>query len=290
MTLLFLNSCEKDQKVWNDITLTSEIDKVVTLYQEGDVKLENIVGSDYKKVETEANDLLKEKIRLELEKSNSKQKTFLKSGSNPVGIIKATPTCGVYPELKIFMDSEDSNCQTSHLGNIGSCIASTADNGNITLYFCLVDAIDFDRKNFDYAVLDFGGNIPYNANGLTRVLDNEDSSNKNLVKLNGTIISGYYGGSRFYYDTQLAFYYYVADPSKGSALPIFSGISQYMVFGKAPVGGGASQNSIYSDDEDGSNLNSLSTVINVPINSPSSISNIVEVGLNTRLHLRWNSY
>ncbi|MHB9143592.1 MAG: hypothetical protein ACYC25_17145 [Paludibacter sp.] len=118
-----------------------------------------------------------------------------------------------------------------------------------------------------------------------RVLDNEDSSNQNKVTIDGTVVSGYYGGCRFYYDTQLAFYYYVADPSKGYSLPSFSGISQYMVFGTATY----RLNSIYSDDEDNNNANSLSTVTNVSVNSPSSVSNIVEaVGQNTRLHLRWN--
>lgn len=269
-TFFSLYSCVKDKDINYQNNLTNQIDKVVTLYLDGDIKIENTASADYKKVETEASDELKEKIRLELNKSNSKQETFLKSGSNPVGFIRAG-SCGTYPELNIFMDSEDSNCQTSHNGNIGDCIASyNTDNGNITLRFCVVDALYFERTNFDYAVLDLGGNIPYGVNGITRVFDNEDSGNRNIVKLNGTLISGYYGGCRFYYDTQLAFYYYVADPSKGSSLPLFSGISQYLVLGISPSGW--PQNSIYSDDEDGNNGNSLSTVINVSVNPPSVMS------------------
>jgi hypothetical protein len=78
ITLFFLLSCKKDQNDSNNNTLTNEISKVETIYQEGAIKLENKLSPDSSKIETSADESYKEKIRQDLEKSFSKQITYLK--------------------------------------------------------------------------------------------------------------------------------------------------------------------------------------------------------------------
>jgi len=212
ISLIFLLSCEKDQIDTTNNTLTQEIGKIETSYQEGAIKLETKLVSGIQKVETTADENYKESIRQELDRSISKQITYLKSGSGWVGVFK-NGSCGSYQELNIFMDCEDSNWYTSGWGWVGN--NSIDAGGNVSLVFCVVSQYHFTRCHFDYAVLDISGNpLPSGVNGFTRYIDNEDSGNINKVTLNGTTISGAYGNNFFNANTKLAFQFY---PNNGSS-------------------------------------------------------------------------
>lgn len=275
---LFLLSCEKDRNNLNDNTLSSEINKVETKYQEGATKLETIATPGFAKIETTASNVYKAKIRKELETSYSKQTTYLKSIDNLVGVIRDGSSCGSYQELDVQMDSEDSNCQSGGTGYIGGCTIDPG--GNIILRFCIVGAYNFVRTSSDFAVLDLGGNVPSDANGVTRYFDNEDSNNMNYARVDGTSFSGQYGGCNFGANTTLAFYFYPANINAPGSFP-WLGVSNYIVLGRF----GFSRGTIYSDDEDTGNANWLSQ-------SPTHITGvncttniITPVGNNTMIYL-----
>lgn len=265
ISLIFLFSCEKDQNDSTKNTLTHEIGKIETIYQEGAIKIENKITSGFQKLETNADENYKESIRLELERSFSKQNTYLKSGSGWVGVLK-NGTCGSYQELNIFMDCEDGNWNTSGSGWVGN--NSIDANGNVSLVFCVVSQYNFTRCHFDYAVLDVSGNpLPSGVNGFTRYVDNEDSNNKNKVTLDGTTISGAYGNNYFNANTTLAFQFY---PNNGTTVTDcfqyglgYSGIYLHdfglLAKPQSAVYPSNIQNygSITSDDEDSGNANNL---------------------------------
>ncbi|MDP3912449.1 MAG: hypothetical protein Q8R96_01760 [Bacteroidota bacterium] len=284
ISLIFLLSCEKDQNDSTDNTLTQEIGKIETIYQEGAIKIENKIVSGIKKVETYADENYKEGIRQELEKSISKQTTYLKSGSGWVGVLK-NGACGSYQELSIFMDCEDGNWNTSGSGWIGN--NSIDANGNVTLVCCVVSQYNFIRCQVDYAVLDISGNpLPSGVNGFTRYIDNEDKNNKNKVTLNGTQISGAYGNNYFNANTTLAFQFYPKNSTTGTHcfnyqmgyLGIY--LHDFGLFGKPQSTTYPSDirslGSITSDDEDSGNANWLSQTINVP--NTTCTTNIMEDG------------
>ncbi len=293
-SLVFLLSCEKDGNDPTNNSLSNEIKKIETTYKEGAIKLENKITSGIQKVETTADEKYRESIRRELEKSFSKQTTYLKSGSGWVGVLK-NGSCGSYQELNIFMDCEDGNWNTSGSGWIGNNSIDT--NGNVNLVFCVVSQYNFTRCHFDYAVLDISGNpLPSGVNGFTRYIDNEDSNNKNKVTLNGTTISGAYGNNYFNANTTLAFQFY---PNNGT---IETDCFQYGLgyagiylhdFGllAKPQSYTYPSNilnygSITSDDEDSGNANYLTQIINVP--NTTCVTNIMANDISsTKFNFTW---
>jgi hypothetical protein len=255
IALLFLFSCKKEpnekQNEPNVNTLTDEIDKVVTIYQEGDIKLENIVDPDYKKIETSAPESYKEKVRQELEKSYSKQTTYLKSANNTVGVIRSG-TCGSYQELYVHMDCEDSGAASSYTGWTGDCLVNSSKN--IILRFCVVSGVDFGPTTHNYAILNLGFNaLPIGVTRVVRLFDNEDTHNKNSATIAGSTV-GLVGDCNFYYDTQLSFYLYPGDPSYTTPLPNLG--FTYGVFGNW-ASTDNDKGKIFSDDEDNNNGNEL---------------------------------
>jgi hypothetical protein len=254
ITFLFLVGCKKEQnKEQNESsvnTLTDEIDKVVTIYQDGDVKIETIADPGFQKIETSAPESYKDKVRQELEKSYSKQTTYLKSAGNTVGVIKSG-TCGSYKELYVYMDCEDSNNKTRIDGKwIGDI---DVFGGNVALHFCVITGAYFQPTNHDYAVLNLSTNsVPNGVYRVVRTFDNEDSRNQNSATLNGAPVKYLYGDCNFYYDTQLSFYYY---PAVSSATPFPNLGFLYGVFGN--WGSIDDKGSLFVDDEDGNNGNIL---------------------------------
>lgn len=213
----------------------------------------------------------------ELRNSYSKKQTFLKSASNPVGVIQ-NGWCNTNTHLEVFMDCEDSNDNSWQSGSSGNIIVD--GNGNITYNFCVVDGSLLNRTNFDYAVLDLSGLIPVGVIPVKRYFDNEDNGNANSVKSNGIDISGYHGGCYFAKNIQFGFQFFPALASSPYvSLPDFN-IGSYFVFGKF----GTEQGTIYSDDENDGNANSLTFTIHAP--ETNGIPNVVEpTGLNTTLHV-----
>jgi len=62
LTLIFFTSCEKEEKTFHeDNIISDDIEKIETIYKEGDIKNENVFNGY--KIETSANSSLKEKIR-----------------------------------------------------------------------------------------------------------------------------------------------------------------------------------------------------------------------------------
>lgn len=290
LALLFLFSCEKDQNESASNMLTEEIGKVETIYKEGDIKIENTVDPAYQNVETSASESYKEKIRQDLEKSYSKQTTYLKSIGRVVGVIKSV-TCGSYQELMIYMDCEDGSSNlTSVNGWVGDC---TVDgNSNVTLKFCVVGDANFSGAQNDFAVLDLNGMLPesywpYGAGSIQRYFDNEDGSNKNRFSLGGTPLWGAYGKCNFINNINLAFHYYAGGVSNDVYCNVYLGFS-YGVFGQF----GNNKGWINTNDEDNRNANSLiispwndKTASRPSYYNTGRVNNIVEGGQNTTLYV-----
>lgn len=291
ITFLFLFSCKKEpnekQNDSNVNTLTDEIDKVVTIYQEGDIKIENI-DPDLPKIETSAPESYKEKIRHELENSYSKQTNYLKSSGNMVGIIRSG-TCGAYHELKLQMDCEDSRPATKKIGSFtGDCLVDAYRN--IVLRICMVDGAYFVRTNHSYAVLNLSPNsLPIGVTRVIRLFDNEDSPNSNVLYVNDNQVSlpSTIGECNFSHDTMLGFYYYPADPNSTASFPNLG--FTYGVFGNWSSNT-TDKGQIFSDDEDLHNANYLyqqtwnGNILN-PIQYISSIPSVIEAsGENTNIY------
>ena len=269
----FILSCEKNKIVKNNEEIndiTQEVEKIETIYKKGDVKVEGFDPS-YTKIETDASESLKNRIKANLEESYSKR-IVLKNGGNSVGVIKSG-SCGSHGTLEIHMDCEDSSPNTSKSGWVG-------DNwvgGNVTLRFCIVDATYFDKTGADYALLVLSSSSSMgNAKHIMRYFDNEDNSNDNWAKVNGSSHSGWFGNCHFAHNTRLSFYYYTKQGSSRT-FP-YIGI-HYGVFGRF----GSSQGSIYFDDEDKGNAN-LAYIDGTPTGH---IPNIMNVGRNTRLYMSY---
>lgn len=256
ISLIFLLSCEKDQIDTNDKSLTEEIARVETRYKEGDIKIEIPWEPGFEKNEQITSPRYDLKIRQELEKSYSKQTTYLKSAGNTVGVIK-NGSCGSYQELYIFMDCEDSGAASSETGWNGDCWVQPSAR-NVTLFFCVVDGAYFQRTNVDYAVLNLSSSAwPSGVSKIRNWMDNEDKGNINKItqggtgQTNGTSIGGtnkydnWYGETGVGSNTMLGYYYYPKTTTT-TAFPSLNGIS-YGVFGSF----GTEKGQIFIDNEDG---------------------------------------
>lgn len=271
-----LFSCSKDDDLTSQIaTLSDDIQKIETALEEGSAKNENL--KDGPKTETKLNNRLVEKIRLELQESYSKQESYLKSGSNLVGVLK-NGSCGNYPELSIYMDCEDSRSASRDYGWTGSSMVTGAKN--IRLKFCVVNNAYFERTNVDFAILRITSDKPAGINIIERYFDNEDNSNANSVSYNGNNISGWLGPNHFGGNTRLSFLYY---PKRYANDWPNLGIS-YGVLGRF----GSNQGYIHSDDEDRKNANwcymDKWTGYSWDYQPSGDIPNIMNVGSNTRLY------
>lgn len=291
IAVLFIYSCSKEKNDAETSSISSEIEKVVTFYKEGDVKIETPAQPGIPKIETQASDAYKNKIRKVLEDSYSKQTTYLKSGSNTVGVVKVKDqSCGQYAMLEWHMDCEDSGQQSERTGTLFSDWEKNSA-GNIVMRFCVVNGAYFDRSANNFAVLNLYGNgsWPYDVDRIFATLDNEDSGNINNGKLGSTIwpinTTHWVGDCCFYYDTRLSFYYY---RSKSNPNPMPNLGITYGVFGQF----GSFQERIYSDDQDTNNGNELAyqtyNTTNHNLNGltyPSTVAGVINQWTNTELFL-----
>lgn len=234
----------------DDISMTSEVSKIETIYEEG---MEKIEGEDdgLPKIETVAPPEMIDKLWAELQKSVSKQVSYAKNSGNLVGVFRGGQNCGQYSSLTIHLDCEDKKPKTSTSGNIG---ASNVNSGkNVVLEVCMVDNKYFSRTTDDYAILNLTSQIPSGVGYITRYFDTENNRNKNSVKINGIDqkLPKYIGSNLFHTDIILQFYYYrsasLTPATTASAFPSL-GIS-YHVLGTF----GTNTGEIYFDDEDDNN-------------------------------------
>lgn len=286
-----LASCSKTEYDFLETDeINEELSKIETIFHEGDTKIENLFKSGDIKIETFANELTKEKIRLELENNISKKITSLTQLKalplmDPLGVIK-NGSCGKYSTLTINMDDEDKRNSTSSSGWIGNCFAS----GNTRLEICMVygSAISFGGIGQDYAILDLNGIARQSTDSwFVRHFDNEDSGNANSVYINGVRQASNYtiGKCTFNSNTTLNFLIIRADEI---ATGISVDIPSFGVFGKIPY---KQQGWIHTDDEDSGNSNYLWSHIYNRISGTytqgyvSSVPSIVDGGVNTILYM-----
>jgi hypothetical protein len=279
--IFFHFGCTKnDESNVGEVNLqTEELLKVETIYQEGDIKYEGPV--DQPKVESSSSQALKDKIKLELDKSFSKQVSYAKNAGNLIGVFK-DGSCGSYLELLVNMDCEDSNPNSDDYGWTGSSIV-TDTYKNVQLYFCVVDNSYFVQTNVDYAILNLTSNLPSGVSRIVRYFDNEDSSNGNWTHYDGSSYSGWFGDSWFGANTRLSFYYYPhttyhAFPSLGI---------NFGVLGR--FGDADDQGYILSDDEDSGNANwcykDIWNGTSWTSGYSGNITNIMDVNANTKLYI-----
>lgn len=248
--VMILPSCKKENSS-PDNMITKEIAKIETMYKEGDVKVETFLMPGESKTETIASDEIVLNILKTLERPNTEfSKRTL---GTRVGVIKEIDqSCGIYDLLEITMDCEDSgNATTYHYWKGDNYV-----NGNVILRFCLVPTSVFQSsKYYKYAVLDLYGGDDHR---IVRVFDNEDGSNINSVKLNGTILSASQisaqlgGGIIQNGNTQLTFYVYEQDPQNGAETFPDLGMP-YGVIGY--FNDSFAKGWIHTDDEDTRNIN-----------------------------------
>jgi|TARA_B110000902_G_C14257349_1_gene568449 hypothetical protein len=299
-----LYSCEQTELIETETIddITSEIEKIETIYQKGDIKIENDTSKE--KVETIASSDLMKEIHGNLEKSYSKTTTYSKSSALYIGgygvFMGNGGTCGSYKILDVYMDCEDSRPKTFKTNYTG---ASIIVGNNVLLRFCVVGGGSFSGNTFneDFGVLNLGYNrLVYKGSSVTRHFDNEDSRNTNYVRLNGSNISGALGdtnlggghtilGER---NTRLTFHiFYKNRYGVGSDFPNL-GFSYGLLgsFGS----GSANRGSINLDDEDRRNANycffseydHVSGISNYAASGKyisSSIPGFMDVGENTKL-------
>ena len=279
-------SCKKEED--NEVLQTEEIAKVESYYHDGVQKVETPYQPGMQKIETSASDELKNEIRQKLEDIVSKRTTYLKSGSNLVGVI-ASGSCGSYSDFDIYMDTEDNGSNTSHSGWIGDCYANNGGPG-VILRCCAVYNAYFEHiSTKDFAVIDLSNvSLPNGVSEIIRYIDNEDDNNNNWLKINDVTQTrgSWWGQSWFGGDTRLGLYYYPKSDAVSAGLFPSLGIS-YGVFGRF----GSNQGSIYSDDEDHNNanwclLNRYNKLTDTYSQAQSgSIANIIDVGANTRFYI-----
>lgn len=294
-----LYSCEQTELIESEeiVDITSKIKKIETIYQKGDIKIENDTSTE--KVETIASSELMKEIYGNLEQSYSKTTTATKARGIYIGrwgvFMGSGGTCGSNRTLDIYMDCEDSRPRTFKTNYTG---ASRVIGNNVLLRFCVVNnnfsGNTYD-KDFGILYLDNYGYNAYRGSVVTRHFDNEDRRNKNYTRLNGSNIRTRLGSNTHTIlgeaNTRLTFHiYYKYRYGAGAAFPNL-GFSYGLLgsFGS----GGANLGSINLDDEDRRNANYCYFKEYNPIYDSytagryvgNSIPNFMDVGRNTKLYI-----
>lgn len=277
-TIVLLTNCKKEKAESN---VTDQINKIETKLKPNDTKIENqIIG--IAKNETDAPAEYKESIKNALE--NSFSKITQKSAGTLVGVLKNASTCGSYRELQVYMDCEDYKPNSNK--SAGCPSNSYIDgNGNINLYFCVVDGTNFQSVHAgSYAVLKLDANSPSSSNKIVkRYFDNQDTNNWQWIIDNGTFISAgtTIGDCTFGQNTLLSFYYFPVSPIEtGTTFPDL-GIS-YCALGAI---NGHVNGWISSDDEDSSNANWATYWDGTTTNNITNMPGIFDGGRNTTLYI-----
>lgn len=256
--LTFLYGCQKDETISNEENLLTEQLSLVERDYKSEcisIKPENSNGKE----ETVANTLVKKKIENKLQDLMTKERSYLKSNGNTVGVIM-NGSCGNHKTLTVFMDCEDDANNSEVNGNIGNI--SEDSYGNITMHFCVVDGAYFRRTRNDYAVLCLTSVNPEPGTyKIKRYFDNQDDDfsawpdeyNANYIIYDGIKYDefGTFGSCYFAANTLLSFYHYPKILNSNNDYPDI-GISSYYVFGDFNNDGNGY---VKFDDEDDSNSN-----------------------------------
>jgi hypothetical protein len=258
---IIIYSCKKEEDIINNNTVTNKIAKIETLYQNGNIKNESKHLKNGKE-ETIADDSEIDSVRniVESEINEFIERNPETKGDGYVGVIKVE-TCMGYDEFDIRIDTEDDDAESWISGSIGSC--SIDGNKNITLRFCLVPKMYFERlsnKIGSYAVLQVSPKIDYTDKTITRYIDAEDDNNQSYFVYNGVVYNPNQLAYQLVAPTYLTnvgniymqFIYYEESETGAMDLPTINAQLNYGVFGtlkNKPHG------EIYTDDEDDSNDN-----------------------------------
>lgn len=250
-------------------------------------KIEPIWNKNYNKNDKKPRTELELKIIRELSTKSFNKERIIK-GENVYGVIK-DGSCGIYKALDIFMDCEDSSPDTKAYGWTGDSYVT--ENKNVHLMFCIVDGVNFERTNFDYALVRLSSKLDYGISEFVRFFDNENGSdNTNKVLIDGVEVTGWYAQENYFgSDTRLDFYYF-PKTNEYNPFPILP--ISYGVFGRI----GNYQGYIYTDDEDGNiidpNINWITKYMfdedyyfYRTYYDDNSIPNIIDVSKNTRLYI-----
>ena len=275
---------------------TTSINKLEYAYVDGNLKIETDSTDSAQKIEFRASDEYLATIKKLGDTPNGLRKNVSAVSSlvgKRVGVIAdydSPGSTGTYDVLEIFMDCEDTRNANGREGWTGG---NTVDK-NVTLKLCLVPKSSFSGYKYTkYAVLslDYGWD-----HMIERFFDNEDSNNKNSIKLNGKILDskgilnlgGVGGGITQDKNTTLCFYYYDQDTKTGMESFPDLGI-HYGVFGSTEESG-RGRGWISTDDEDKKNANQCwNNWYNLARADCSGwleyTKSIIEPGQNTKIHM-----
>jgi hypothetical protein len=172
-----------------------------------------------------------------------------------VGVIPAVNGCPASAqEVRLHMDNEDTNQQSSVSGWVGGTQVNSS--GNTLFVFCRMDGAQFrslastSSGRSNYAVLRLNGRCPTGSVPFSRYFDNEDRNNAN--SWSGVI----WPSTMNSYGTEMQFCLFKGDGSVASGLPALG--FDYGVFAESTFGFAAGTGSIYTDDEDNDNANRYS--------------------------------
>ena len=290
--IFFMMGCNKEEitKPENKTDITSEINKVETIYIEGCEKIETMYKEGCSKIETKVPDYIIEgniasfKKKVEANRNRKSKNSY----ENYVGVIQ-NGSCAGYDYLELFIDAEDHNCSThfitdvTHNSYAGHWYGSNSiDNrGNVHLRFCLVPKSFFQKYLYkNYAVLNIGGSTPSGAEEVFSRIDAEDHDCFSRFKLNG-ISKGWAGHA--YGDLNLTeinskgnmylgFWFFEHNGTGMTSFHNFTNMT-YGVFGNLYPGEYNRTGGIWIDAEDN---NSNSYVYTTPPLQVGHVNNVVE--------------
>lgn len=260
MSIIVMIGCTEK---YNELTessqkeATTSINKLEYAYVDGNLKIETDSTDSAQKIEFRASDEYLATIKKLGDTPNGLRKNVTSVSSlvgEQVGVIADSyASTASYDVLEIHMDCEDSRNANGKEGWIGG---NTVDK-DVTLKLCLVPKSLFSGYKYaKYAVLSLDYGMDHM---IERFFDNEDSNNKNWIKLNGknlnsTEIYNQLGnGITQDKNTTLCFYVYYQDTQTGMESFPDLGI-QYGVFGSTAENN-RSKGWISTDDEDSNNAN-----------------------------------
>lgn len=300
--IFFMMGCNKEEitKSENKTDITSEINKVETIYTEGCDKIETMYKEGCSKVETKAPDyIIEENIASFKKKVEAKRnRKSRNSYENYVGVIQ-NGSCAGYDFIELFIDAEDHNCSTHFISNPRESSyaghwhgSNSIDNNskNVHLRFCLVPKSFFQKYRYkDYAVLNIGGSTPFGAEEVFSRIDAEDHNCISRFKLND-ISKGWAGHA--YGDLNpteidskgnmyLGFWFFEHNGTGMTSFHNFTNMT-YGVFGNLYPGEYNRTGGIWIDAEDN---NSNSYVVPSPPLQEGDVNNVVdELGGNIALY------
>lgn len=241
---LGMMSCQNDEfnSIVEENTLNQEIKKIEFLMEEGAIKEESIYQEGDIKIETSMSfedrlvyyDFLKRndwKVRSEYT-GPTRSSTYNEDAFGLILKSSVNQNCGIYRELILVMDCEDSNSQSYTSGNTGLTFVDA--NGNVNFFFCIVPSSSITNG------------LHKIEKGFARYFDCEDHNTNNAFYVDGLRINNSYVNNTKWGITEnssgnITFYFINTNWGSGS-----------YGFGHKT---GSNNGIIYTDDEDDDNAN-----------------------------------